>query len=312
MIIPGLLGTILCGLDAVVEVTLSSGSTGLDLSTQFTTGDWTGPALKRVRIPADVTRGSNNPAVAALSTGTGRGGLLEIVIDGEVQGAGGLGGTSGVGGVGGTAIHIQQSGVILKGAGALRGGGGGGGKGGEGGDGVYYTARTETQGPYYSATQPLYRWWAYSPGHIAWNGTYITQELDPLTRTSYTSGGWTYRRGSLVDTNQYRVSRDRQVTDVPNYTSGGAGGNGGRGKGHDGANAAGSNGAAGGTNAGAGGKGGSGADWGATGSTGATGAAGNNGSGSAGSAGGLGGYYVLGTANLLLDAFTGTAQGRTS
>lgn len=300
-----------------VTATISAGAQNLNISSLFSAEDWAATWKKKVvNIAAGVVIGSTNPAVAALQTGTGRGGPLEINISGEVQGAGGAANS----GNGGPAINLQESNVTINvmSGGAIRGGGGGGGHGGQGGTGGagYYVTSTPAQdGPYYDnnvysaiLNDVVNQWY--------WAGSRIY--LGSGNPGSVSSGGYTYRPGS--PSGYYYYNGDGSRIDVYSiyrtytvnsnvYTSGGAGGaggNGGIGQGYGqsaSSGGAGSGGASGGTNAGAGGTGGTGgtgggwAQSGSTGSTGSIGASGNNGSGhsgSSGSAGGAAGAAVMG------------------
>lgn len=293
----------------IVEVTLAN-STEVSISALFSAGDWAGANLKRVKIPAGVTIGSTHAATAALRCGTGRGGRLEIVLDGNVDGAGGAAHS----GTGGDAISIPQSGVTLKGAGNLRAGGGGGGDGGLGGAGVFFTDRTVTEGEYYAPVDPTYYAVDTTGGGTGWVLRWASANLNHPTVPYAPGDGYTYyagtSQGNALGAPTYSIYRTHVVTDVPNATAGGSGGAGNRGQGSDGAAVAGSAGSAGGTNAGTGGNGGTGGAFGNSGSAGSTGANGNNGSGVAGTAGGLSGYAVNGNANVDRTAFSGSVLGR--
>jgi hypothetical protein len=297
---------------SVVEVTLSN-STEVAISSLFTSADWASAKLKRVRIPSGVTIGSTHQATPALNCGTGRGGLLEIVLDGNLDGAGGI--TNGQNG--GDALYAPQTGVKLKGGGNSRPGGGAGGDGGNGGAGVYYTGRTVTEGPVYDGSH----FWAVQ---TFWDGTNAAPPNGPYwdpwdASYSYSQGAFQESRNYVSSgdnphtygsANLYAISRQKTVYDVPNYTTGGTKGTHGRGQGYDGAAASGTAGSAGGTNAGAGGGGGAGGAFGSSGTNGTAGANGNNGSGAAATNGGLSGYGLNGNANVDRSAFTGTILGR--
>lgn len=296
---------------AVVVATISSNTQNVNIQSLFTLQDWTTDWKKKVVvIDAGVIVGSSNPTLPALATGTGRSGPLEIIVNGEVQGAGGLAN----GGAGGPAIFVQEVGVTIINNGAIRGGGGGGGRGGnggQGGPGFFDTVnRQPASGFSYSRNNTGY----FTSSGIGgtrgwyWSGTRISTS----TSSSITRDGWTYYRNSTSSDSWtsgasggsefnntgfgiYRTSTSRTNT---TGGAGGAGGNGGRGRGFDGANSNGLGGvagSAGGTNAGTGGTGGTGGaggTWGsagATGNTGATGGAGNAGAGAAGTAGSVGG-----------------------
>ncbi|QGZ13866.1 hypothetical protein PP939_gp078 [Rhizobium phage RL38J1] len=291
---------------------ISANSLNVSMQSLFTSPIWTNPLIKkRVVVNSGVIVGSTNPAVAALRTGTGWAGTLQLDNYGEIQGAGGAPNS----GAGGHAILCEAAGLIIKNNWAIRGGGGAGGKGGNGGPGIYYT--TITEGPFYSGypggTGTRY-YWSTSPGSVdtVWwanAGLNLGDINSPHTRD-----GITWTRGIQRDssesggftTNIFEIRRSYQS---PNGTSGGAGGNGGRGKGYGQTNAAGSSGSAGGTNAGTGGTGGTGGDWASGGATGATGNSGNNGGGSAGTGGGAAGKAISGS-NTLIN--TGVINGATS
>ena len=294
--------------DAEVKVTLSSETTNLDVQSLYSVEDWANTYKKKILvIPSGVVVGATSTSLAALNTGSGRGGLLEIVVDGEVLGAGGA--TTGA--AGGAAINIEQSGVTVYVNGAVRGGGGAGGKGGTGGGGYYGTTVSQPAsgwygdngvGGYYiyrdTSVSGAYKWY--------WARSLITTTGDV---GAVTVGSYTYYRGSVFQNQGGGVSYSqiRRTYVATTNTSGGAGGSGGRGQGYDGALAAGAAGAAGGTNAGKGGTGGTGGIWGAVGATGATGANGNRTNGTAGAAGGAAGAAITGVARTVVN--TGTING---
>jgi hypothetical protein len=300
--IPGITMPMAGMTESAIEAILSASSTGLDVSTLFTGPDWASSTKKRVIVPVGVTRGSLVRTTPVLRSGTGRGGLLEIIVNGTLEGCGAPATTTLVAGLdGGDCILAEQSGVVVLGSGLIRAGGGAGGKGGAG---------TTIDGPYMNAPVLGGTQWGTNASvnggqyNLYWGGSLIIYRNPNehgggtyVNVTSVTTGGFTYLRGSyhsnLSGWNIYYVSRYTAGTD-PNTV----GGNGGRGHGHDGANA---NGVAGGTNAGAGGNGG---DWGASGTAGAAGNAGG------GTAAGLGGYALKNTSNIT-NLFTGTLQGRT-
>ena len=312
---------------AVVVATITANAQNVNIQSLFTLQDWTTSWKKKiVVINAGVVVGSSNPTLPALTTGTGRSGPLEIIVNGEVQGAGGLAN----GGAGGPAIQVQEVNVTIINNGAIRGGGGGGGRGGNGGQGGAgsYTAtvREPSSGDLYSGNRSSVttgvvqggsRIWVRNDWY--WGGT----RVGGTSGSSLSAGGYTYYRGSVKES-WTSNSRDETYT----YTNsgiyrtsnqsfgstggaGGAGGNGGRGRGFDGnlsAGIVGTAGSPGGTNAGtggAGGTGGSGGNWGTAGSvgnTGATGASGNAGAGlagAAGSAGGPSGGAIIGVSRTL-------------
>lgn len=284
--------------EAAIEVILSTSSTNLDVSTLFSAPDWASPIKKRVIVPGGVTRGSLVRTSAALRSGTGRGGLLEFVINGTVEGCGAPATTTLVAGLdGGDCILAEQSGVTVLGSGTIRSGGGAGGKGGNG---------SNVEGPFYS---PDYTYiWAVNFSNpmgvnIYWAGVraggYGYPDGTYPPETSYAVGGYTYLRGASYGPNGgynfYRYGVSRYLTAAGQNTTSG---NSGRGQGHDGAK---SNGIAGGTNSGLSGNGG---DWGASGTAGAAGNAGG------GTAAGLAGYALKNTVNIT-NLFTGTLQGRT-
>lgn len=289
----------------IIEETATN-TVNLNAQNLFSASDWSNSVPKRVIIPAGVTIGSSNSSLPAFRTGTGRGGTLEVIIEGEVQGASGAA-NSGSGGI--AALIEQSTSVILSGA--VRGGGGGGGKGGSGGTG-YYVA-TNTEGPHYSRFSPnwhvKYAHPSAAGGDFWWNGAFIGNNGS----NSIASGGWTYNRGASAETVYNGSSFDYyfQISRSNNYnvyTSGGTGGNGGRGQGYLAGKHNGSGGAAGGTNAGTGGTGGNGGTWGTGGSTGATGGSGNAAGGTGGSAGGAAGAAFSGNSLLTLTN-NGTVNG---
>ena len=266
--------------DASIEVILAAASdaSGLDFPTLFSAPDWSGDTKKRIILPAGVTRGITDPSKYLFRTGTGRGGALELIIDGTLEGAGAAA-SSGAGNTGGGVLNVQQSGVKLLGSGAMKAGGGGGGKGGAGNGGT-------TLGPYWSQYVYMYRN-ANNNVIVVWDGATIYDGTGSFT--SYTSGGYTYTQGAYMYPNYYQISRTQNIPTV--------GGDGGRGQGH---NQTALTGAAGGTNAGKGGDGGA---------FGVNGQAGANGNVSNGLAGGLAGIVINGAANLS-DLFSGSKLGR--
>ena len=284
--------------DAEVKVTLSSETTNLDVQSLYSVEDWANTYKKKILvIPSGVVVGATSTSLAALNTGSGRGGLLEIVVDGEVLGAGGA--TTGA--AGGAAINIEQSGVTVYVNGAVRGGGGAGGKGGTGGGGSYATnTRQPSSGEYFDSG--TYQFYMGGGTMVVWAGSVVYSSSS--TVTAVTVGSATYYRGSKRTGDYYGIYR---IVHGTANTSGGAGGNGGRGQGYDGALAVGAAGAAGGTNAGKGGTGGTGGIWGAVGATGATGANGNRTNGTAGAAGGAAGAAFTGVARTVVN--TGTING---
>jgi len=300
-----------------IAVTISAHAAQINVQNYFSSTDWAGPAPKILNITNGAHIWSYTQGVPALNVGTGRGGTLTINVGSGCYILGHRGARNS--GVGGTAVYARQA-TIINNAGGIYGGGGGGGRGGQGGPGYYYTARTIQEGPAYSPSAAPYYYWAYYPfggnSELAWgsSGPLFNITGNPST---YTSGGWTYRKNTLRQNETFvqswEIYRTQVVNDVYNATTGGAGGTGGEGAGYDSAlvqqQESGFGGAAGGTNAGTGGTGGTGGGWGATGNTGNTGASGNAGGGSAGSAGGAAGYYLDGNAYVTWTA-TGTRLGR--
>jgi hypothetical protein len=288
----------------IIEETATN-AVNLNAQNLFSSSDWSNSVPKRVIIPSGVTIGSTNTSLPAFRTGTGRGGTLEVIIEGEVQGAGGAAN----GGAGGGAVLIEQATDVIL-TGAVRGGGGGGGNGGTGGTGYYQT--NEDSGWQYSRAG--HQTWVKN--QYGWSWYWYSSYLGSSSGTTMGHGGYTYHRGSLAYQNYqesgdhenfYYIKRTRTLT---HYTSGGAGGNGGVGQGYGQAQGGPAGGAAGGTNAGTGGTGGWGATWGANASNGATGASGNYAGGTAGGAGGAAGYAFSGNSLLTLTN-SGTVNGST-
>ncbi len=276
-----------------IVVTLSN-ATNVNIQSLFSAGDWSGPLIKRVIIPAGVVIGGTSSGTPALRTGTGWGGSLVIENAGSIQGAGGQPNS----GAGGTAFLADAAGVQFTNTGTIYGGGGAGGIGGAGGQGYYYYyAREPASGDLFSAygydwedhggSGYVHFWWAHSSGPPEFQGNASTQVQ---------IGSWMYYRGAFRYTasgyyNHYGMYR-QSVNASTAYTSGGAGGNGGRGQGYDGSNLVGSGGAGGGTNAGTGGTGGAGGGWGSNGAGGATGTTGNYTGGLGGGGGGSAGHGI--------------------
>lgn len=289
------------------KVTIAANAAQIIAQSYFDPADWANPAIDKILIVgAGVNVWSYTPGTAALNVGTGRGGKLTIENNGYILGAGGNANS----GVGGDALFVGQSGVTIINNGAIYGGGGGGGVGGQGGPGYYQTPYTHNEGPFYIPSGGPVYYANYDAGQLwAWNG----QAVGYPSGATYSTGGWTYIRGSITDHPYCQISR-QQTRYNTNYTTGGAGGAGGRGAGY---NASltnvyqnGSGGAGGGTNAGTGGAGGNGGGWGASGAGGNTGAGGNNGGGSGGAAGGLAGRYINGNDNIASLINNGTLLGR--
>lgn len=126
--------------------TISSDATDVDISTLFSAADWASTVAKKVVINSGVTVGATSTSNAAITTGTGNGGTLEIVNNGTILGKGGSGGASvsapsssassgnvavNNGSDGGAAIEAQVDCTIVN-NGDCYGGGGGGGSGGYG------------------------------------------------------------------------------------------------------------------------------------------------------------------------------------
>lgn len=288
---------------AEVVVTLAN-STNVDVSALFSAPDWADAGkAKRVIVPAGVTVGSNNPAIPALKTGSGRANTLIIENHGAILGAGGTVN----GGAGGSAILAEQPGVVLLNSGHIWSGGGGGGRGGQGGAGQTSTPYTHSEGPYFNDYYQIYlTYWHWN--NYIWGG-YTSPNVGNSSGSSITTGGWTYYKGAGVASSQFYISRSQTRYNVAN-TSGGSGGSGGRGAGFDGVLAAGANGIAGGTNAGWGAGGGDGGAFGVVGANGATGQVGNNGSGLAGQAGGMAGFALQSAENIDVTN-SGSILGRT-
>lgn len=268
-------------------------STNVLISSLFDPADWANASLKKMVInPLGVTIGSNDNTLAALRTGTGRGGLLAIENYGNIDAAGGTLAHP----VGGNALDAEEANIELLNDGLIRSGGGLGGLAGQGGAGTNSTY--VDSGWVFNASS----YYAYGDGYGNFVFRWAGSNIGTTTAGSITQGIYTYHRG-----NGMHIKRTYTSTVA---TTGGLPGNPGRGEGHDGAALAGSPGAAGGTNAGDGGQGGAGGAFGIQGATGADGAAGNNGSGVAGSVGALAGYAIVNSGNVNLTG-TGSLLGRT-
>lgn len=245
---------------------------------------WRQNIPKRAIINGGVTR-------ALLTIESGMKGTLVIDNYGEIQGYGGSEGRKG-----GDAVIAYSDNITINNHGAIRGGGGGGGRGGKGGQGKYaITLRDPGAGDHYVQG----RWGYFSfvtqhrrEGVLMWNGTTLARSPGLFNSTSYTKGGWTYRRGNVRSGTrppQFGIYRTKGGT---NYTNGGAGGRGGRGQGYGQGKQNGLSGRNGGRNAGRGGAGGNGGGWAQTGIRGRTGANGNSGGASQGAYGGSAGWAV--------------------
>ncbi|KFL31740.1 hypothetical protein JP75_06655 [Devosia riboflavina] len=305
-------------------VVVLANTSNVTLKNLFTSVQWANVNLKkRVVVPVGVEVKATVNAFAILATVQADGlagswaGSLTLEVRGTVSGIGGAANS----GVGGSVINVNFTGrngeklqLNLIG-GTWRAGGGGGGRAGNGGQGLWYSARTVTEGPYYQLGAPAYYWYANTStlqAQVWWNTTLVATTSSSTTAVA--SGGYTYYRSSASTSDgpetYYYIYRTYLVYDVPNYTAGGVAGNGGRGQGCDGAAAVGAAAAGGGTNAGASGKSGDGAAYGGTGQTGANGSTGNYTGGTAGAAGGLPGFYLTGAANSNFTNTGGTVLGR--
>lgn len=293
-------------------VTLANGGS-VSASALFSAIDWAASYDKVIIVPAGVIRGSTNPAVPVIACGSGRGGRLRLVVNGQLQGAGGNSSD------GGDCIDASaQTGVFLEGTGVIKSGGGAGGAGGAGGQGSVPNSHLVTEGPNNSSTNPVYGVrYDFHTGELDWYWG-ATSTSTPLFTSSginsnnVVNGGWTYFWTSQPDSfgTMVAISRKQTVTDPPTITAGGAGGTGGRGAGYDGAAAAGSAGGTGGTSAGNGGTGGTGGAFGVAGTNGSAGTNGNSTNGAAGGTAKLAGYALKTIANIV-NSFTGTLTGRT-
>lgn len=296
-------------------VNISSHTAHANLSTFFSSADWSNPYItKVVNILPGIHVWSYTQGVPALRTGTGRSGPLEIRNQGYILGHAGQPNS----GVGGTAILVEQNLTYIWNSNVIYGGGGAGGVGGQGGTG-WYTAQ---EGPffqeaYYEFSKTVWGW--YEPN---WAGVRLDNP-NGYSNSPFVNGIYTYYQGAFAY-NYYRYngwagqSGNHEgyyiYRTYTAYVAGAAGGSGGWGTGYNsGLSNVQTNGAGGGNNggnSGIGGTGGLGGGWGAQGATGATGNSGNASSGSAGSAGGLGGYYISGSSNLALFSNSGSVLGR--
>ena len=286
--------------------TYTTESTDQDADTLFGS-DYAVNYPKEIVINSGVTIGGVSDD--ALDIPSTLAGTLVINNNGSIIGKGGAAN----GGAGGHAINNAASNVTINNAGSLLAGGGGGGQGGTGGNGNYSaTVREPSSGFNYANN---YRWQIVGNAQqlrIQWNsyGYFQKQQNYQSSTTSWTRSGWTYLKGSHVESNYdfpysfFRVARQQNQTVS---TTGGSGGSGGVGQGYNQSSASGSGGAGGGTNAGTGGSGASGAAYGVSGSSGSSGANGNSSGGSGGSSGGAAGSAVLGTSVTMNN--TGTLAG---
>src|SRR6185437_11485820 len=179
--LPGLSPPIIGLVAGAVEATITASGGPQDISNFFSPSDWSGTVKKRLIIPAGIIAGGY------LDEGPGRGGLLEIVVNGEIQGSRGAPNS----GAGGHALYLRTPGVTLSGSGAIRGGGGGGGKGGQGGPGYYYSS----EGPYWGDGTYMFRNGTFGSS-IYWGGLLTTSA--PAGASSYVYSGYTYYRGTFV------------------------------------------------------------------------------------------------------------------
>ena len=275
--------------------TFASGATNQNASTIFGS-DYGVDYPKEIVINSGVTLGATSTSEEALEISTGGIGSITVTNNGTLQGAGGAAGAAG-----GDAFEAFVACTFVN-NGTIQAGGGGGGQGGQGGNGsVSSTTRQPSSGWYYN----LFSWnWQVVSStakiRIYWNNSSSSINNNANNQgntTSWTTGGWTYLRGSRRyadnDSQQYIYNVARQQTSTSS-TSGGSGGSGGRGQGYNQTVANGSSGSSGGTNAGNGGSGGNGGGFGASGSNGNSGANGNASNGASGGAGAAGGKYIRG------------------
>ena len=334
----------------------ATSATDQDASTLFG-DDYDVNYPKNIVIPSDITLGTNNTSEYALEIDAGGVGTITVTNNGNIIGAGGAGGSAGAAGssgaggdggngaAGGDAIKAAVPVTIVNNGSILAGGGGGaaGGGGGLGGNLSQQQQATTQQGPLidYPNFQNYY-WYVASQGssgpvvaaRFRWAPVgapqYGIYTVSPFGTKQYTTGQYTYYRGSYVGANQfdnfnryYQVRRtfpQQQQTQVAGH-SGGAGGAGGLGRGFNNqpGGDAGSSGASGTTgdagNGGDGGDGGAGGGYGQAGVASEAGQAGTNSStdgaagGSAGSVGAAG-NYIEGISNVTLTN-NGTVAGGT-
>lgn len=327
------------GAVALTSHTLSSNTANLNVYDYAVANGYTGGPYQLTINSGVIVYSTyvNDPALqinGTSSQGFASGTEVTIINNGTVYGGPGSGASQTTGNAvngangskGGTAVQVQPTGnsltniVTFNNNGTVKGGGGGGGAGGSGNDYTATTTTTVTEGPQppagttttnanygsWSVTPSLGQWslsWAFTIGSPT---TLVNASTSNHTRTSYSTGGWTYYRGSsyfnytpLKDTIYlYYVTRQQSQTTTTNY-SGGYGGYGGFGGYYDSTSllngTSGQTGATSGPQAqGTGGNGGSGGN---------VGIAGSNGSNAGGSAtGGTGGeaghyYHVNATAS---------------
>src|SRR5690606_17228887 len=93
----------------VVVANLGASSNQILLSnTPSVSADWTNPLVDKViNVPSGVVVGSTDPTKSAIKIGSKWGGKLQLVVAGEIQGAGGAAG----GGKGGDALEIDTTGL---------------------------------------------------------------------------------------------------------------------------------------------------------------------------------------------------------
>ena len=271
--------------------TVSSSTTNVDANALFG-DDYDVNYPKIIDINSGVTIGGSGDE--AIDIPSGLASTLTINNAGTVIGFGG----ASAGAAGGSAINCASSGVVINNTGQISGGGGAGNVGGAGGNGSY----SQTLGPYGASVSSHTYWYyanQYNQFYIKWAGSNITSGSTYGLPASFSSGGYTYTRGSLHSSfscgndntcYNFRVSRTGTVS-----TSGGAGGSFGVGAGYNQSATNGGSGAAGGTSAGAGGAGSNGAALGTAAATSSAGSNGNSSNGAAGNAGGAAGAAVAGT-----------------
>lgn len=333
------------GASALVQHTLSSNTANLNVYDYAVANGYTGGSYQLTINSGVIVYSTygNDPALqinGTSSQGFGAGVSVTIINNGTVYGGPGSGAAQttgdavngGNGFKGGTAVQVQPTGnsltnvVTFNNNGTVKGGGGGGGAGGSGNNYSATTTTTVTQGPQPPAgsTAPVAGQgsWNHVPsqGHwsLNWGSTnLVNASTNNHTRTTYTTGGWTYIRGSIYFTqliikdtmNSHHVTRTQSTTTTNSY-NGGYGGYGGFGGYYDSSSLL--NGTSGQTGATSGPQlQGTGGDGGAGGNIGSAGADGADAGGTAtgGTGGEAGHYYHINASTSGSGSFTFTNSG---
>ena len=238
-----------------------------------------------ITIPAGQIIGSLDNLLPALTTGDlslyTRG--VTLIINGEVQGAGGTNTGQIEDRPGGVAFEAMAN-ITITNNGAIRGGGGAGGQGGNGGAGndiltSWSNWRYDRDRDRFCTRHPDDN--DLTGDESEWNNNDLGQGNRPEPNTNYiifstgTGSAYTYERGDFEQVHGGAKKHEiRRASGYPTPGTIGFGGLGGDGEGYTQAKTSGADGSAGTNRAGNGGMGGDGGNWGQDGATGDPGSAG--------------------------------------